>query len=85
MRGLHDYNYYCNTYQLSKKNDQEARSIDVIFSNKQERERELEELKVELDTKRRTVENVVGSMEEDVLGSYQVLTVENAKIRKVRT
>ncbi len=69
--------------QLGKKNDQEARNIDVIFSKKQEKERELEDLKAELEYKRRAVEDVVGSMDDGVLKQYQSLTTENDKLKKV--
>jgi hypothetical protein len=79
----HALNIY--SFQLSKKNDQEARNIDDFFSKKQEKEKELEELKVELEYKRRAVEEVVGSMEEGVLEHYQALSMENDKIKKVLT
>lgn len=72
-----------NVFQLSKKNDQEARNIDAFFSKKQEKERELEELKVELEYKRKAIEEVVGSMEEGVSERYQTLSAQNDKIRKV--
>lgn len=67
-----------------KKNDQEARNIDVIFSKKQEKENKVEELKVQLESKRMAVEDVIGNMEEDVLRRYQTMTVQSEKIRKVR-
>ena len=70
-------------YQLSKKNDQEARNIDVIFASKQMKRKELEELQLELNAKRRAIDNVVDSMEEDLLCQYQILNAESDKIKKV--
>ena len=70
-------------YQLNKKNDQEARNIDVIFSSKQLKRKELEELQLELNAKRRAIDNVVDSMEEDLLSQYQILNAESDKIKKV--
>lgn len=69
--------------QLGKKNYQEARNIDVIFSTKQAKEKELEELKAELAYKKRAVEDVVDGMEGGQLEHYQTLTAENDKIKKV--
>lgn len=70
--------------QLIKKNDQEARNIDVIFSKKQEKESKVEELKVQLESKRMAVEDVIGNMEEDVLGQYQTMTAQSESTKKVR-
>ena len=69
--------------QLSKKNDQEARNIDVIFSSKQLKKEELEELQRQLNVKRRAIDNVVDSMEEELSSQYQVLSAEINKIKKV--
>lgn len=72
-----------STSQLSKKNDQEARNIDVIFSSKQLKKKELEELQQQLNVKKRAIDNVVDGMEEDLLSQYQVLNGEINKIKKV--
>lgn len=71
------------SFQLSKKNDLEARNIDAFFSKKQEKEKELEELKVELNSKQTAVQVVLSSMEEGVLEQYHTLSAENDKVKKV--
>ena len=61
----------------------EARSIDAIFAKKQEKEIELDKLKVELDTKRSVIDSMVSNMEGDLLEHYRALSEEKEKIKKV--
>ena len=71
-------------FQLSKKNDLEARNIDTFFSKKQEKVKELEGLKIELQSKQSAVQEVLGNMEGGDLEHYHTLSAENDKVKKVR-
>ena len=70
-------------YQLKKKNEKEAKNIDTIFAKKQEAEKELEGIMMELDSKRSTIESMVSSMDESVSELYRTLMDENTRIKKV--
>ena len=71
--------------QLQRQNDREAKSIDSIFAEKQEREEQIRQLEREIDEEKRAAENVVSSMEPAIMERYQALKEENSRIEKVPT
>ena len=70
--------------QLQRQNDNEAKSIDSIFAEKQERQERIRQLEQKIDEEKRAAEHVVRSMEPSMMESYQALKAENNKIEKVR-
>ena len=71
--------------QLQRQNDREAKSIDSIFAEKQEKVELIRELEREIDEEKRAAEHVVGSMENEMLEKYHTLKAENTRIEKVPT
>ena len=71
--------------QLQRQNDREAKSIDSIFAEKQEREEQIRQLEREIDEEKRAAEHVVSSMEPAMTEKYQALKAENNRIEKVPT
>ena len=71
--------------QLQRQNDREAKSIDSIFAEKQEKVELIRELEREIDEEKRAAEHVVGSMENEMLEKYHTLKAENTRIEKVYT
>ena len=69
--------------QLQRQNDREAKSIDNIFAEKQEREEQIRQLEREIDEEKRAAEHVVSSMEPALMQRYQQLKEENNRIEKV--
>ena len=69
--------------QLQRQNDREAKSIDSIFAEKQEKEEDIRQLERQIDEEKQAAEHVVSSMEPDVLERYQALKAENSRIEKV--
>ena len=69
--------------QLQRQNDREAKSIDSIFAEKQEKEEEIRQLERQIDEEKQAAEHVVSNMEPDVLERYQALKAENSRIEKV--
>ena len=80
-----DVYMYCAHTQLQRQNDREAKSIDSIFAEKQEREEEIRQLEREIDEEKRAAEHVVSSMEPGMLDKYQALKAENNRIEKVHS
>ena len=72
-----------NALQLQQQNDREAKSIDSIFAEKQEREEQIRQLEREIDEEKRAAEHVVSSMEPASMEKYQALKEENNRIEKV--
>ena len=72
-----------NALQLQRQNDREAKSIDSIFAEKQEREEQIRQLEREIDEEKRAAEHVVSSMEPASMEKYQALKEENNRIEKV--
>ena len=64
-------------------NDLEARNIDSIFANKQEKEAEIQRLEEEIDQERRATETMVSNMDPSTAETYQLLQEENLRIEKV--
>ena len=64
-------------------NDLEARNIDSIFANKQEKEAEIRRLEEEIDQERRATETMVSNMDPSTAETYQLLQEENLRIEKV--
>lgn len=69
---------------MSRKNEQDARDIDTVFSRKQENEKELEVLKTELEAKKKLFDDMISSMDPEDTRRYQMLKENNAKITHVR-
>ena len=71
-------------FQMSRRNEQVARDIDVIFSRRQESERESEVLIAELEAKKKHFDDMISSMDEEDMRRYQMLKKENDDIMEVR-